>query len=176
MADLYFKWLVDKVCRSNLSETHSESFENNDVVFTLLYNRIFTYDKVVMDSNRAADALELRDRFMMESGIVSYYFENDEPSILEVLVALALRCEETIMGDLKVDRTYKWFWLMINNLGIRSCKDESYIQHALDVFIKRTYNFDGTDGGLFHVNNPRNDLRKTEIWYQMCWYLSENYV
>lgn len=176
MADLYFKWLVDKVCRNNLSETHPESFEKNDVVFTTLYNRLFEYDKISLDSNRESDAIELRHRFMEESNIRTYYFENDIPSVLEVLVALSLRCEETIMGDMKTDKTYKWFWLMINNLDIKGCKDESYIQHALDVFLNRTYNFDGTNGGLFHVKNPRNDLRKTEIWYQMCWFLSENYV
>lgn len=175
MADVYFKWLVDKVCRSNLSETHPENFDNNDIVFTTLYNRKFTYS-IPMDANREADGLNLRTRFLDETGIRAYKFEGDCASLLEVLVALAIRCEDTIMGDTRKDRTYKWFWIMMDNMNIKGSKDESFINHAIDVMLNRTYNYDGTNGALFHVNNPRSDMRKTEIWYQMNWFLSQEYL
>ena len=166
--NLYFSWLVNKVCRSNIQY----GFENNAIMLNALHDRIFTSD-IFMDKNRVCDALELRERFKQETGHRVYRFESDDVSVLEVLVALSIRCEETIMGDGSKDNSYKWFWIMIDNLDIRGCNDTGYIEHVLDVFINRTYNYDGTGGALFHVEEPRKDMRKTEIWYQMCWYLNQ---
>lgn len=166
--DLYFSWLVSKVCHG----TGRESYEHNKLILDILSQRVFT-SPVFLDKNRVYDGLELRTRFLNETDRRTYAFGSSDASILEVLIALAIRCEESLMGDNKKDNTRKWFWLMIDNLDIRGCTDEFYIDHVLNVFINRTYNYDGTGGGLFHVNEPRNDMRKTEIWYQMCWYLNQ---
>ena len=101
-----------------------------------------------------------------------------ECSVLEMMIALSLRCEEQIIDDPDVgDRTRKLFWSMINNLGLNRMDDESYdsfeVEDRLDIFMNREYKPDGT-GGLFKLRKTRHDLRNVEIWYQMMWYLSEN--
>ena len=49
---------------------------------------------------------------------------------------------------------------------------ELRVEEAIYRFMNRDYDSNGR-GGLFIVNNPRQDLREVEIWYQMHWYLNE---
>lgn len=166
--DRYFEWLktlVDNPKNPNLL------LRNQKALF-ILYSRAFlVHPSVPMDKNRMYDGLELRERFVQETGRYKYRFD-DECSVLEVIIALAIRCEETIMGDNVNDKSYKWFWKMINMMGIKDCQDSSYINRMIDNLINRDYDFDGGNGGLFHIDNPRKDLNRTELWYQMCWYLN----
>ena len=40
-------------------------------------------------------------------------------SVLEMMIALSMRCEEQIMDDPDIgNRTGQWFWDMIDNLGL----------------------------------------------------------
>lgn len=135
-----------------------------------LNNKKFTYT-IPLDENRALDGLNLRWRFADEAG---YYIKGD-CSVLEMMVALSLKCEEQIMSDDDIgNRTGRWFWEMIDNLGLESMYDDNfdkvYSDEVIYRFLNREYKPNG-DGGLFRVNNRREDLRKVEIWYQMCWYL-----
>ena len=72
------------------------------------------------------------------------------------------------------DRTSKWFWLMMENMGLGFMSDNVFDKdeaiEKIDIFLDRRYKRNG-EGGLFTIKNPRRDLRKVEIWYQMCWYL-----
>ena len=124
-----------------------------------------------MDENRLVDGLNLRFRFADENA----YYIDGECSILEMMVALSLRCEEHIMADDEIgDRTGRWFWEMIDNLGFESMYDGNfdkvYADKIIFRFLNREYEPNG-DGSLFTINNRNVDLRKVEIWYQMCWYL-----
>lgn len=128
-----------------------------------------------MDSNRTKDGLNLRNRFAREtnhpySDVALYLCGGC--SVLEMLAALSIRCGEDIMGD----DPSKWFWTMINNLGLIGMTDtyydEEYVHEVIENMMNRRYGEDGK-GGLFYVKNPRNDMRKVEIWYQMCWYIDE---
>ena len=92
-----------------------------------------------------------------------------------MMIALSIRCEETIMDDPKIgDRTGQWFWGMISNLGLSSMIDkrfdEEYVWYNIERFLNRDYEADGK-GGLFTIKNTNRDLRKVEIWIQLCWYL-----
>lgn len=187
----YFDWLVGFIGGSN-----DLRVLNNSLLLNILFNRVFIWDEkhVPMDRNRASDGLDLRQRYFDVFSekdsysppltINEYPVTNNSYSqfagldakctILEMLIALAIRCEDSIMGDNETDNTSRWFWKMIDNLGLRDCKDESYINYILDNFENRTYDFDGQNGGLFHVKNPRDDLRKVDIWYQMCWWLNQH--
>lgn len=133
----------------------------------------FTYI-IDMDGNRATDGVGLRWRFH-EQG---YPYLDDGPcSVLEMMVALALRCEESIMADRDLgNRTGVWFWGMIINLGLGAMHDrqfdEDYVVDIITRFLNREYNPDGT-GGLFTIEGCDHDLRDVEIWYQMCWYLNK---
>ena len=72
------------------------------------------------------------------------------------------------------DRTAQWFWSMIKTLGLYSMTDDNfdfdYVSLVIDRFLNREYAPNG-EGGLFKINNCEYDLRKIEIWYQLCWYL-----
>ena len=172
----YFEWLCQKVT-------------NDDSVTRGLYRKLlmelhtikFVYS-VPLDRNRAADGVGLRDRFALE--ITHNDFTKIEEitsniigdcSVLEMMVALVLRCEETIMDDTRFgNRTEYWFWRMINNMHLSeftdSKHDRSEIRRRVDIMLYRNYTPDG-DGGLFFIPGIRGDLRKIEIWSQMLWYL-----
>lgn len=76
------------------------------------------------------------------------------------------------------NRTGEWFWTMLVNLGLGHMSnahyDEAEVDYILERFVNREYSPQG-EGGLFVVKNPQSDMRKVEIWYQMCWYLTENF-
>ena len=166
----YFEWLWNFTkCRG-----HSQ----NRKIITLLHNIEFRYS-IPMDANREEDGIDLRYRFITEVGIPKNYQEVygylDGPcSVLEMMIALAIRCEESIMDDPDIgDRTSEWIWLMMKNLGLDYMSDRKFdrdiAEEKISIFLDRKYKRNG-EGGLFVVNG-RRDLRKVEIWYQMCWYL-----
>ena len=68
--------------------------------------------------------------------------------------------------------------LMLDNLGLVSdeFKDINYSDEKangiLTRFMHRTYEKDGSNGGLFQLNERGIDMRKTEIWYQMELYFA----
>lgn len=166
----YHFWLTGLVC----DEHHQRNYQG---LFDYLDDTEFTWF-VSNDMNRSADGMDLRSRFADEYG---YDYLKIRPalsrpcSVLEMMVGLACRCEEGIMGDSKYgDRTDQWFWVMIYSLGLDRMDDdnfdEQYVQCVVDALLNRTYRRDGK-GGLFTVPKSKKDLRKIEIWYQMCWYL-----
>lgn len=163
----YFEWLFDLVCGKRYSK-HT-SFRK---LLIFLHETEFEYF-IPNDANRAEDGLSLRYRFSLS-------FSDEVPdgpcSVLEMMVALAIRCEEDIADDPKVgDRTGQWFWGMIVSLGLGAMIDERYDEElAKDIiyrFLDREYEPDG-HGGLFTIRGIDCDLRKVEIWDQMCWYLN----
>lgn len=154
----------------------------------LSYNKLLAYLNaqefhwvISNDANRAKDGINLRWRFACENYCSSLREEICDQllgacSILEMMVALAIRCEESIMDDPVIgDRTGKWFWIMISNLGLSGMTDdtfdEEYVEDVIIRFTNRDYEPDG-NGGLFMIENCPYDLREVEIWYQMCWYLN----
>ena len=91
------------------------------------------------------------------------------------MVALAIRCEESIMMSPDYDdRTSRWFWQMIGSMGLGVMNDGDFnirsVNHIVDVFLERRYAPNGK-GGLFTIRNCDYDLREVDIWYQMNWYL-----
>lgn len=169
--NLYFEWLIKKVC-------DSEHMTNYRELLQILFWTDFTFTNP-RDKNREYDGFDLRDAFIDDIDIPyrQAALALDFPcTVLEVLVALSERCESSIMYDPSCgDRTAHWFWLMINNLMLSGMTDdnfdEGFVRDRIDIFMRRAYSKDGSNGGLFVVPNPPNDLRKTEIWYQMNWYL-----
>ena len=170
--DEYFEWLCNKVsgCRDNSRYTQ---------LFEYLFNKEFTYI-LDMDENRFKDGIELRYRFAYEENYsdddISNSFKREPCSVLEMMVALALRCEETIMDDPTLgNRTGQWFWGMIASLGLGSMSDDkydkAYVNAIISRFLSRDYEPNGK-GGLFTVKNCEQDMRDIEIWHQLCLYLN----
>lgn len=172
----YFNWMCDLVCGDRYAVTISYR-----KLLMRLHDTEFTY-LIERDSNRANDGAQLRYRFAIDQG-----YKNssdviidilDAPcSVLEMMVALSIRCEETIMDDPQVgNRTGEWFWGMITNLGLGAMTDSrydrNYVDSVLTRFLNREYDPDGR-GGLFRVRNCSQDLRNVEIFYQLCYFLDE---
>jgi hypothetical protein len=172
IVDEYFEWMVDLVCGKRYAK--SISFRK---LLAKLHSTEFIY-LIPNDENRAKDGEYLRYRFVMDHDCEDQleYLDEEPCSVLEMMLALAIRMEENIMDDPSVgDRTGQWFWGMIVNLGLGSMSDNRYdpryVDNALTAFLNRDYEPDGK-GGLFTVT-ARDDLREVEIWYQMNWYLDQ---
>lgn len=168
----YFDWLSTIVCDGNHSK--SESYRE---LLVYLHDTEFIYT-IRNDVNRAEDGVELRNRFAEEYCVDDAQLYLTGPcSVLEMLAALSIRCEEHIMDDPDIgNRTGQWFWGMIENLGLIKMKnsmfDKKTVNDRLMKLLDHDYGRNG-EGGLFRVKNCPFDLRKAEIWYQMCWYLDE---
>lgn len=170
----YFEWLLE------LAENLCSNGVSHQKLFEYLYSREF-FSNIGRDGNRVEDGKDLRLRFSETSRIYNYrdiykYLYNYPCSVLEMMIALAYRCED-IMGDYeKGDRTSIWFNEMLNSLHLNDMDDENYderyVEKVIDDLINHKYKRNG-DGGLFTVNNPRKNMQRVEIWYQMCWYLDE---
>ena len=166
----YFEWMYDLVCNDMYAE---------DISYRKLLMHLHSTEFIFvlpMDENRAVDGVSLRYRFALwqdQEELAEYL---DGPcTVLEMMVALALRCEENIMGDLEIgERTYQWFWNMITSLGLGSMSDARFnkrqVNAAIDKFLYREYEPDGR-GGLFTIKHTTRDLRDIEIWLQLNEYL-----
>lgn len=172
----YFNWMCQLVC----DERRYSRRISYRKLLCFLHSVDFNYT-IDMDGNREEDGIDLRYRFghenSYESSMIATFLDDQPCSVLEMMVALAIRCEEHIMDDPDVgDRTGQWFWSMIVNLGLGSMTDdqfdERYAKRVIKRFLNRGYERDGK-GGLFTVKHCKHDLRTVEIWYQMCWYLDE---
>lgn len=174
MQNEYFKWLCDLVCGKRYSK--EISYIN---LLLHLYNTEFVYS-IPLDCNRSVDGIDLRYRFAISHNYDADDIMNElnKPcSVLEMIIALSVRCEENIMDDpLLGDRTGQWFWRMIVNLGLGSMSDNNFNENQyiniIDRFLNRKYEPNGR-GGLFTLRHCYEDLRDVEIWYQLCWYLDE---
>ena len=171
----YFEWMYSIACGNRYSK--SISYRK---LLMLLHQIDFRYS-ILKDENREEDGIDLRYRFATaisshDDLIESIAEDLDGPcSVLEMILALAIRCEESIMDDPQIgDRTGQWFWGMINNMDLGSMTDDrfdkKYVIERVDIFLDRKYKPDGK-GGLFRIRNCDQDLRRVEIWYQLCWYL-----
>lgn len=171
----YFEWM----CKLVYDEKYFKH-RSYQKLLTYLNNREFVYI-LDMDGNRAEDGIDLRYRFGYENHcdypIIAHYLDVRPCSILEMMVALAFRCEEHIMGDPDIgDRTGQWFWGMVASLGLENMDDvgfdERYADGIIERFLNREYKRDGK-GGLFTVKHSHRDLSSIEIWYQMHSYLNQ---
>lgn len=169
----YFNWLFDQVCKGRYEQ--GVSFKK---LLMHLHNTEFKY-LMIMDENRAEHGVGLRRRFAFE--ILGYSdlreitdYLTGPCSVLEMMIALAIRCED-LMDEYEVgNRTGQWFWSMVVNLGLGSMTDDRYnkrvVTDILETFMNREYAPDGR-GGLFVIRDCDVDLRKVEIWHQFTWYL-----
>ena len=142
-----------------------------------LFNIDF-YSDMPLDKNLMERVMDFRN----EIG----YFSNmhSEVSVFEVLIIMAMDIERNIMHRTEAgNRTGEWYWAMMRNLHLEYFDDEQFddlcaecVYTNIDILLERQYNPDGSDGGLFSVDEPRQDMRKVPLWTQACWWLSEKYA
>ena len=134
-----------------------------------------------MDANRAEDGENLRYRFAYEKSyddrMIADILDDRPCSVLEMMAALSLRCEENIMDDPDSgNRIGKWFFDMISSLGLYDMYDSRFDRRKTDdvirIFLSHEYAPNGR-GGLFTIESCSKDLRNVDIWRQMCWHLND---
>ncbi len=173
----YFRWLCD-IVGANVIGDPCKKYER---LLAVLHEIDFSYT-MAMDANREEDGTNLRYRYGYEHGVepveITAVIDNRPCSILEMMAALALRVEETIMIDEDAgDRTSYWFWYMVDSLGLTDETDddfdERHVRIAIRHFLDHDYCPDGT-GGLFKVDGYSGDMRDIDIWHQMCAFLTSH--
>ncbi len=171
LTEEYFDWMYKLVFWNDNSYRK---------LLAALHDIPFIYS-IAMDGNREADGINLRYRFGYENKyedyIIAQYLDARPCSVLEVMVALCMRCEESIMSDPEIgDRTSNWFREMLESLGLDGMDDANFniqrVENVVNIFLDRAYAPNGK-GGLFTVKDRTCDMRNVEIWYQMCKYLDE---
>lgn len=169
----YFEWMYHLVTDGRYSRETSYR-----KLLTLLHDIEFRY-MIPKDANRAEDGEDLRYRF----AYLNYSHDSRDYivdclarpcSVLEMMIALSFRCEETMDDPMMGDRTGQWFWKMVANLGLGDMYDlrfdKEYSIDAIERFMDREFEPDGR-GGLFRVRNSECNMRDVEIWVSMLWYL-----
>lgn len=168
----YFNWLT------SLASNLCSDFGEYNLLFEYLYFRIFISD-IGNDMDRASDGKELRHRFAENSNYTYrdvYLYLDDPCNMLELIVALAFRCDDFVLAEPDDERTGYWIYSMLHSLQLDGLTDdrfdEDYASEAIDIFLNHEYRYNG-EGGLFVVNYPPADMRTAEIWCQMNWFLDE---
>lgn len=170
LEDLYFQWLCDKVMRAPVP-TPSLTYWN---LLRDLHGQPYVWVQGY-DENRAEDGVELRTYFLSESPInsVSSSWLHMPCSVLEFMIAFSARAEFNALLEEPSDW---WFWHMVDNLGINFPDSveipRDYLADVLETWMFRAYAPDGT-GGLFPREQPEQDQREVETWYQFMGYLEE---
>lgn len=168
----YFDWL----CSFIVPKKYEGEYRK---LLVQLFDTPFYYT-ISLDDNRAKDGVDLRYRFGDEHNyhhsVIATYLDDDQCTVLEMMVALAIRCENIMYESRFGDRTSKWFWDMIYSMGLYSMTNERYeksiVTIHLDNFMNHAYEYNGK-GGLVTLTDPPTDLRTKEIWYQVMWRLNE---
>lgn len=164
----YFDWLCEFVIPDRRSFRHYKLMEK-------LYSMEFV-PILEMDFNRATDGLDLRRYFAYEQGCKEP-LQGYPCRMLEMMIALAKRMESQILLEYDAgDRTSVWFSVMLESLGLDSVSDaifdDQIVEYAINKFNERDFLRDGT-GSLFVVRDPGVDMRRLDIWYQMCAYVAD---
>lgn len=172
VSENYMKWLSKIVGGTN----------NRAILMLHLLGIEFYSEEHEFDKNRISDAMLLRRLYLSEKDIPTNLFENEPPTVLEILIGLVKRVEDDILCEednlsaqtifemfltnMEIDFLYDWSW------GFES---ELYVRRRVEIFLDRTYERDGSNGNIFVVKNlPDNvDFRKKDIWSQLQWWLRD---
>lgn len=161
----YFNWL----CTKALSPYSKSYFD----LMQILHRTEFVWI-VSGDKNRKQDGLELRDYFLNETELEKEFEWFNEPcSIFEMLLSFAGRA--SFQTDDPVRECFMDFLTNLNLDEYRRVTDSDIfvIEEILFAFVWRTYEYSGHNGGLFPLDDPKEDQRKVELWYQYFAWLDE---
>lgn len=173
--------LWDDYLRHLIWRCHLEKFRQYSRLFEVLHNTDFKW-LIHRDQNRYEDGVELRDEYAGEMG--SYSMEVAEAffdrncSVLEMMIALAIRVDDNIIGDPDEEHPEVFFMEMLKNLGLDRFKNNKFnLQDVIDIidrWLSREFDRDGF-GSPFPVRYDHRDQRKIEIYDQMNSYIYEKY-
>lgn len=166
MITRYFKWLCEQIGYRDLPY--------HKLLWQMLHTPFYWKKSIVTDANRAGDGEYLRVLYSEQTGFNVTGIGSC--SVLEMLVALALRIED-VMGDPGENNQGKWFSDMLYNLSLASMNDHNMlysdktINDILVKWMKRKPNDLGETYELFPVSD---DMRSMPIWEKVCSYLNKS--
>lgn len=169
--DDYLQWLLWR-CGLERERRYDRLFES-------LHGMDFIYC-LDRDENREVDGLDLRDQYEIPSIYREYDkdFYNKKCSVMEMLVALAIRVDDDIVGDPGEEHPEEFFMEMIKNLGLGAHKDNRFRKADVECIIyrwmRRKFRSNGEESP-FPVRDDPRDQRDLEIWDQVNSYINENY-
>lgn len=190
----YYSWLLSLVRRPPLPV--------DDIVFLCLFNREFV-GWYKSDADRAKRGLELRKRYLCETGIDVNTAVGGMPSsavctMLEMMVSLAYHCETDIMLgsrytrnlEFESERVGYWFDIFTYNLVYRWLENvgperqswmdltvlgqKNEINWAIDKFLARKYGPDYL--GCMFPPARKNWPDRSKIGRLDLWYQLQNYI
>ena len=133
------------------------------------------YWSVANDGDRAEDGKRLRIDYIFDTDDRSDDSWVDEPcSVLEMLIALASRLRNDIMPEYDIE-TDDWFWKFISNLGLDLYNDRNWSKIEVGERVNSFLSRDGKVVLFFSEKHTKKQHKKLEIWYQMHFWLAENY-
>lgn len=179
----YFEWLLKKVH----ADSDGEYCNYRNLIYRLWQTNYHPSNP--QDDHRRGDGLQLRYAFAYEN---QYSYTSIEEStlnpngyyecrVLEMMIALARRMENTLLSNWREDRTYVWFWRMISALGFESLDDFSWdpneeinpVDRTLERMMDGSFSPNG-EGSLFVIYDPYYDCREHQIWDVMQKWVTEN--
>ena len=160
--DIMCDWIDDPI------EGHRAADYSNLLSYL---NSVEFKSSIEMDENREDDAISMR--YEIADLLDEHEIEFGPATVLEVMVSLARRIDGEIMYDEDLgDRTFKWFWIMVRNIGLEdqddSHYDEVFVESSIDNLLKRHFRRNG-EGALF----PCKGASRKEIWVQMNEFLDK---
>lgn len=169
----YFLWLID----------HFESHDRNiKRLCRLLHNASFRRD-VGLDSNRALNALGLRERFLDQSRLEVVEGLPSEATWFEMMLILSID-----LNYIYEEGVLDLFLEMCSNLGLDDVLDATVSVNGTSIYdeVDQDYIYQSTarvddnmidslgNGGLFPLrSNNHPDQRGVEIWEQAAAYFNE---
>lgn len=163
----YFDWLVSKIGGGHKSSADLR-------ILKFLFDKEFVWFKE-LDSNRADDGRALRSRYFKER-----YGDDELPDIdtltasctvLEALAAIALNIEEDVVGVPGDYHPDKWFWMMIDNLGLEGRQNPRAWSKRLRCWMDGAFSPSGK-GSPFRTKSGK-DMASMDIWTQAMTWVSE---
>lgn len=155
------------------------------ILLNILFSTEFRWS-IHNDDNRATDGIEIRYDFEQDCNITDDEFMELmllPCSVMEAICGLAIRMD-LVMRDPQEPHINRWFWEMINNLGLLEYDDRSFerglwnftdVKNVLDIFMDRQYDELG-HGGLFPRTVCDKNQKEIELYSQMNGYLMEKYI
>lgn len=166
----YFEWLVENI------HGIDDEYEEYLPVLDFLFDKRFEWNNE-LDANRASDGKKLRRDYAEEFN-QTYTDEvaNEDCSVLEMFIRLAMDVEDRVTGDPDDPRPWDWFWEWFGNLGLNKCSGEGFNGDYVDQQIDRWLDGKCTRrgrGGPFPLRHFAGDQRDKDIWQQCMAYINE---
>lgn len=170
----YFKWLVSKIDYGNCMDKYSQLLR--DMYRT---NYIWDHEDAILckNENRSEDGMYLRYLFEEETGqnVRSILFDIGKPcSFLEMLIALAMRIEDDVMGEGE-NRYDFWFWKLVERLKLMKFDIENYdserVLTILDDFMGDSFGDSFEKGAKKTVTGEKN-----ELWIHVMNWLNDEFL